>query len=120
MIKELVQFVLKEKKVDFEEIAIYFVTPRKIGQLHSKFFNDPSPTDCISFPYDGTFLGEIFVCPKIALEYAPKQGLQEVMLYIIHGILHLLGYDDIQSNERRRMHREQNRLLKRWLAFSSQ
>lgn len=58
-------------------------------------------------------LGEIFICPQIAIEYDPKHPHLETTLYIIHGILHLLGFNDIEKKERQKMGRLQNRLLKR-------
>ncbi len=105
------------KRVKCRQINLYFVTKKKIALLHEQFFNDPSPTDCISFPLDDpqnedeeSILGEIFVCPKVALEYAEKHGLEpkhELYLYLVHGFLHLLGYDDIEPEERRKMRRQE-------------
>ena len=104
-------FVLQKKKI-FQEVAIYFVGVRKITRLHAKYFNDPTPTDCITFPLlDNQLLGEIFICPKAALDYNPKKPYEETTLYIIHGLLHLLGYDDIESKKRIRMRREEKRLM---------
>lgn len=111
-VKRLVSFVLEKKKVSPQELAIYFVTKKRITALHDQFFQDPTPTDCITFPHDENFLGEIFVCPKVAQEYDPKRPHHETTLYIIHGILHLLGYDDVAPKARARMHQEQTKLLK--------
>ncbi len=111
-IRNLVTFILKIKKISCQEISIYLVGKRKISSLHKEFFNDPSPTDCISFPIDSDYLGEIFVCPKVAQDYNPKKPYVETSLYIIHAILHLLGYDDLQESKRKIMHQEQVRLLK--------
>ena len=111
-VKRLVSFVLEIKKVRCEEIAIYFVSKKKITKIHADFFQDPTPTDCITFPLDKNFLGEIFVCPEVAKEYDPAHPLLETSLYIIHGILHLLGFNDMETKERKAMQREQNRLLK--------
>ncbi len=110
-VKKLVSFVLSIKKVEPEAISIYLVGKKKISTLHEQFFNDPSPTDCISFPLDSVVLGEVFVCPQVAKEYDPKEPYLETSLYIIHGILHLLGYDDLEKNQRAVMVREQKRLL---------
>ena len=104
-------FFLREKKVTCKELSVYFVGKRKIATLHGKYFNDPTPTDCITFPLDRDFLGEIFICPKVALEANPRSPYVETTLYIFHCLLHLLGYDDISKKERARMQREQNRLL---------
>lgn len=89
-----------------DEVAIHFVTKEVIGQLHARFFGDPTPTDCISLPIDevdeGSYrhLGEVFVCPEVACEYVRDHGgdpLTETFLYIVHGLLHLMGYDDIEE-----------------------
>ena len=111
--RSLASFILKEKKLVDKELSLYFVGKRKISLLHAQFFDDPSPTDCISFPFnEPLFLGEIFICPQIAKEYDPEKPHEETSLYIIHGILHLLGYDDIESKERKKMVLEQSRLFK--------
>ena len=110
-VRRLVMFFLQEKKIASQEVAIYFVGARKITQLHTQYFNDPTPTDCITFPFDDQLLGEIFVCPKAALDYNPQKPYEETTLYIIHGLLHLLGYDDIDSKKRARMRREEKRLM---------
>ena len=65
----------------------------------------------ITFPLDQDFLGEIFICPKTALLYNPQHPYQETTLYVIHGLLHLLGYDDISSKERTIMRREEKKLM---------
>lgn len=92
-----------------DEVILHLVDKGTITQLHADFFNDPTPTDCISFPMDPpgsdkscgpTILGEVFVCPEVAVEYAQqhqKNSLEETALYIIHGMLHLLGYDDVEE-----------------------
>ena len=74
-------------------------------KLHRDYFNDSSPTDCISFPIDNpvpenySLMGDVFVCPETALIYSEKHKVnpyQEITLYIVHGLLHLMGYDDIE------------------------
>jgi probable rRNA maturation factor len=60
--------------------------------------------------------GELFVCVDEAIVQAKKfrtSWQSEIARYIVHGILHLLGHDDLKSNLRRRMKREENRLLRR-------
>lgn len=87
---------------------------REISKLHAQFFDDPSPTDCISFPIDGSLLGDIFVSPQAAIDYVQKKGgnvQSELLLYVIHGLLHLMGYDDMEKNEKRRMRRAEKRHL---------
>lgn len=93
-------------------IALHFVDKEKITNLHKQFFNNPYPTDCITIPYrDPNFLGEIFVCPEVASEYVTEKGgslEEELTLYVIHGFLHLLGYNDIEPHDIKQMRNEEN------------
>jgi probable rRNA maturation factor len=111
-IKRLVKHAIEAAEVACDEVGIYLVDRKKICQLHQEFFNDPSPTDCISFPLDDDetpfyrVLGEVFVCPATAIDYSAahhSDPYEELTLYIIHGLLHLIGYDDIEDHERRKM-----------------
>lgn len=107
-VKKIVKAILDHEKQKCNEVVVHFVTTEEICRLHEEFFNDPSPTDCISFPLDESndedyrVLGDVFVCPQTALEYAKKNELnpyEETTLYIIHGLLHLIGYDDIEEED---------------------
>lgn len=111
-VKKIAKEVVSFEGDPYDEVAIYFVDKPEICRLHDEYFNDPSPTDCISFPmntddkFEYRILGEVFVCPAVGLEYVDKQGgeyYDEVTLYIVHGLLHLLGYDDIERNDRIQM-----------------
>lgn len=113
--RALVLATLKHLKTPFKEVAIYFVTEKQIGKIHDQFFQDPTPTDCISFPIDAEYLGEVFVCPAVAIQYAKKRGLDphsETALYIIHGLLHLLGFDDLEEKERRTMRKKEKSCMR--------
>lgn len=109
-VKEVLLFL----RIECEEISVYFVTEKKIAALHEQFFQDPTPTDCISFPIDAKHLGEIFVCPAVAIAYAKKHGgdpFQETLLYVVHGILHLVGYDDITPQAKKAMRRMEKKCM---------
>ena len=106
-VRSLVETVLEYLGSQHTEVSIYFVTQAKICALHDQFFQDPAPTDCISFPLDDEHLGEIFVCPKAALDYDGSDPYQEVALYVIHGILHCLGYDDLEPIAKRAMRKKE-------------
>ncbi|MCH9609542.1 MAG: Endoribonuclease YbeY [Chlamydiales bacterium] len=121
----LVHHVLHAEKCHADEVAIYFISVPEICRLHKEFFGDPSPTDCISFPYDDKkeggyhLLGEIFVSPQAAVDFVLKKSeaineecYRETSLYVVHGLLHLLGYDDIKDEERDEMRAAENRLMK--------
>lgn len=115
----IVSEILKLEKAHADEVSINFVDEETICAIHEKFFHDPSFTDCISFPLDQkisdyTLLGEVFVCPLAAILYTQSsQGdpYEEVLLYVIHGVLHLLGYDDIEENDSRKMREAERRHL---------
>src|SRR5690606_21519279 len=109
-VEKLVIECLKLEGVECDEVSIQFVDTQMICDLHHRFFNDPTVTDCISFPIDQDgdtgyrVLGEVFVCPKTGIDYAQehlKNPYEEISLYIIHGLLHLMGYDDIGEDEPR-------------------
>ena len=109
-VKEIIIFIVDELKIKCDEIAFYFVDKKTISKLHLQFFNDPTETDCITLPLDRMgskpycFLGEVFVCPSVGIEYALKHNLdplEEIYLYMIHGLLHLIGYDDIEEVDER-------------------
>lgn len=98
------------------ELSIAFVDKEYIAQLHDQFMGDPSPTDVITFPPDPDqdLAGEIIVCPQVAKEYAREQGLEfsdELALYLIHGYLHLCGFDDIEDSDRVLMRRAEQQAL---------
>jgi probable rRNA maturation factor len=106
----IVNEVLRNEGKKCDEVVIHFVDTQTICELHSQYFNDPSTTDCISFPIDDTdgigycVLGEVFVCPKTAIDYATAHQstpYKETTLYIVHGLLHLLGYDDLGEAEQK-------------------
>ena len=97
----LVDAFFKLMHVQPKDVHIYFVSKEEITRLHGHFFNDPTPTDCITFPIhtDG-LLGEIFICPEVAIDYFPENPHKETTLYVVHALLHLLGFDDIQPEDR--------------------
>ena len=107
-VQSLVSEVITSEGQNCDEVSVNFVSTEKICELHDRFFDDPSPTDCISLPLDEDedeeyrLLGEIFVCPKTAQEFIKKNGgdiYEETSLYVVHSLLHLMGYDDIGDPE---------------------
>ncbi len=116
----MVSYLLGALDVRCEELIVHFVSKKKICDLHEKFFDDLTETDCITFPIDQEasspyrVLGEIFICPRVAVAYAKAHRIdpyKEVSLYVIHGILHLLGFDDLSAKERKVMRRKENECL---------
>jgi len=117
---DVVKEVLRHENRQCDEVSVNFVTENEICSLHEEYFDDPSPTDCISFPMDEDdedpseycMLGDVFVCPKTAIGYAEKnQGdpYEETTLYVVHGMLHLMGYDDILEDDIEKMRNAEHR-----------
>ena len=106
------------------EISIVLTDSESIKDLNHKYLGHEGVTDVITFDYrcnsadtcsdkDDT-IGEVIVCPAVAGESSNKYQnsvSEEIVLYIIHGILHLCGYDDHTSADRREMRRAETEIL---------
>jgi len=93
----------------FQEISVLIVSDRKIAALHRQFMNEPGPTDVITFHH-----GEIFISAEMARRNAQrfKNPLtRELHLYIVHGLLHLCGFDDRTPASARNMERIQQKIV---------
>lgn len=99
-------------------LSIALVDNSKIKELNKQYFNSDEVTDVISFPLSNNknlLSGEIIVSVETAVDTAGKRNISiegEIILYIIHGILHLLGYDDGSEGDARAMHEEETKILK--------
>jgi probable rRNA maturation factor len=98
------------------ELSLVFLTDAALARLHGEFLNDPTPTDVITFAGDPALgaAGEICVSADAAARQAagPRAFSTELMLYVVHGWLHLAGYDDLQPAKKRVMRRAEARALK--------
>ena len=91
------------------EIFIWLISDRRMALLHRKFVRRPGPTDVLTFQH-----GEIFISVDTARRHARafKDSLiREFKLYIVHGLLHLHGFDDQTPNQAQRMKAAQERIL---------
>lgn len=91
-------------KIPQGELSIAFLDDSRIAQLHKDFLNDPTTTDVITFPADPHFelAGEICVCVDRALSLSQTLNIpfnEELSLYLIHGWLHLAGFNDVTKPE---------------------
>lgn len=96
------------------EVEIAIVSDRVIADVHRRFMNIPGPTDVITFEH-----GEIVMSAQTAERHAEEYGHpfhHELALYLIHGLLHLNGYEDASPGAAAIMHRLQQRLLQACLA----
>ena len=90
------------------ELSIVFVSDSAIGKIHNDFMGDPNPTDVITFPANRAMgsAGEIIVSVDHARSRAKELGepfSRELSLYLVHGWLHLAGYDDRNDADRAAM-----------------
>jgi probable rRNA maturation factor len=102
------------------DLSLVLVDDREMGRLHGAFSGDPTPTDVLAFPFDipppgsGFPAGEVVLSVETAVREAKSRRLRprtEVLLYAVHGILHLQGEDDHDPVKARRMDRRTLRLL---------
>ncbi|MGA2222246.1 MAG: rRNA maturation RNase YbeY [Verrucomicrobiia bacterium] len=95
-------------------LSIVLVNDETIAELNEQFHHTRGPTDILAFEYDG--LGELIISTERAVAHARRYRTtpaRELALYVIHGILHLHGYDDLKPGQRQRMRAAERRLLAR-------
>jgi probable rRNA maturation factor len=91
------------------EVSVVLVSDRRIAEIHRRFMNASGPTDVITFQH-----GEIFVSTQTAKRQARQFGTSfehELRLYLVHGLLHLAGFDDKTSVGAAEMKRLQERIV---------
>ena len=100
---------------ELDEVEVAIVSDAAIAKVHVDFMGIAGATDVITFEH-----GEIVVSAQTALACAAEHGHsveEELALYIIHGLLHLNGYDDMAPVDRRKMHTVQNRVWRLLLSL---
>jgi probable rRNA maturation factor len=127
----LVRHILERMHLHPEtELSIIMADVENMEKLHIEWMDEPGPTDVLSFPMDelrpGTpeqptpagLLGDIVLCPAVAQEQAAAAGHsmeEELLLLTTHGVLHLLGYDHADPEEKAEMFGLQRELLSSYL-----
>ncbi|MEY4918693.1 MAG: hypothetical protein RL616_2606 [Verrucomicrobiota bacterium] len=140
VLKEIVGELFGELKITEAELGINLVGTREMTLINETFLQHEGSTDVITFDHRAvvaqasslcvpksknathrrdacatTLHGELFVCVDEAILQAKQFNTNwrvEVVRYIVHGVLHLLGYDDLKPHLRREMKREENRLVR--------
>lgn len=97
---ELARRALEAEGVREGELSLSFVTEEEMARLHRRYLGEPGPTDVLSFPLgeDG-LVGDVVVCPAVAARNNPDLA-SELRLLVVHGVLHLLGYDHEDPGDR--------------------
>lgn len=112
-----VQHVLQLESISSAEIGIAVVDDARIHELNVQYLGHDYPTDVLSFPLsdqDQPLQGEIAVSLDTARAQAVRYGWSEqdeLLLYVVHGTLHLAGYDDQDQASARRMRARQREVL---------
>lgn len=122
--------VLQDEGVGRGELGLRFVDPGTMSELNSSHMGSPGPTDVLAFPIDGAggsvliqeqipLLGDVVVCPAYAAEQAPDHADgghdgslgDELALLVVHGVLHVLGYDHQSDADAAAMQARERQLL---------
>ena len=139
LLKQIASALFVELKIGEAELGINLVATREMTLINETFLQHEGSTDVITFDHrdvgqasrlsqteksnDGdrrdacpTVHGELFICVDDAVAQAKEfktSWQSELVRYIVHGVLHLLGHDDLRPDLRRKMKREENRLVRR-------
>jgi probable rRNA maturation factor len=92
------------------EVFVWLISDRRMARLHRQFLGQTGPTDVLTFQH-----GEIFISVETAKRNARVFGAsltRELQLYIVHGLLHLHGFDDRKPAEAHKMKTEQEKILR--------
>jgi probable rRNA maturation factor len=128
---DLATFALQELHVDKRaELEISLVDEAEMTRLHEEWMDESGPTDVLSFPMDElrpneisknnevpVVLGDVVICPDVARKQgdAAGHGLeQELRILLVHGILHLLGFDHVEPAEEVEMFALQGKIVQDW------
>lgn len=113
------------------DLSLVLVDEETMAGYHERFMDLPGPTDVMSFPMDelrvpkdgeeppNGLLGDIVICPQFTSAQAPENGREpeeEIDYLLIHGLLHLLGYDHAEPDEKAKMFGLNDRIIADWKA----
>ncbi len=136
-LKRYAQRLLEAMEMGDRTLSLLLTDDRRMSRLHVRWMGDPTPTDVLSFPtvavspasgrpafrsgpsprranarepYPPLVLGDVAISVETAARRKPKDVKGEIRRYLLHGILHLAGYDHVRPEARRRMQRQARRL----------
>ena len=125
LLKQIVAALFAELKISEAELGIALVGAKEMAKVNWQFLQHEGSTDVITFGYENSEFriqnsepelhGELFICVDDAVLQAKKfktSWQAEMVRYVVHGILHLLGHDDLKPDLRRKMKRAENRLVR--------
>jgi probable rRNA maturation factor len=115
--RQVVRAIVRDAGISVATISVAIVDDATIARLHRQFLNDPEPTDVLSFVLERSedlLEGEVIVSADTARTCAPRYNStpeDELLLYVIHGTLHLVGYNDTTPRQRTAMRRKEAEYL---------
>src|SRR5688572_17783805 len=116
--REVARAVLTGEGIADYEISLAFVDNPTIHALNKRYLNHDEPTDVLSFPLSGPkakkLTGELVLGAEVARDQAAERGHDvqvELGLYVIHGLLHLCGYDDASDDGAKEMRERERHYL---------
>jgi probable rRNA maturation factor len=124
LLRDITQAMLAQQRPDAPyDLGIYLISAARMARLNEQFLKHSGSTDVITFSYaeaglqrrTSSLSGEIFISIDDAAQQARAFGTSwqaEVVRYLVHGLLHLEGYDDLAPVDRRLMKRIENRWMK--------
>ena len=119
-LKEAIRFLLPGQRC---RLSLALVEDDAIRRLNAQYLGKSQPTDVLAFSMregfslsgDSSLLGDLMISTETALRNAKRfrsSSDREFALYLIHGVLHLLGYEDRTPSQKRRMRKEEKRVLR--------
>lgn len=118
LVRSIVNEIAKDKGCKFSYLEISFVTKDIIHEINKEHLHHDYPTDIITFEYDrdedDVIDGELIICSQVAEENAEEYGVSvesELLRLVVHGVLHLIGYDDTDEVKKKLMKSEEDRLV---------
>jgi probable rRNA maturation factor len=116
--REIARAVLEGENEPQAEISLAFVDNATIHTLNKRYLNHDEPTDVLSFPLSepgaAKLAGELVIGAEVALAQSAERGhgvQAELALYVIHGLLHLCGFDDHAEGDARAMRERERHYL---------
>jgi probable rRNA maturation factor len=113
-LRKVVRQIVRQSGIHYGNISLAVVDDATIAALHNQFLGDPRPTDVLSFVLESSpdyLEGEVIASAETAARIAPEYdwpAATELHLYLLHGVLHLVGYDDQTPRQKAIMRKKEN------------
>lgn len=112
-LKEIAQRLLEALEKPETTLSLWLTDDRQMARLHGQWMGEFVSTDVLSFSQGappGNLLGDVAISVETAARRSPKDVQGEIVRYLIHGMLHLMGHDHVRVSQRQRMDQEAHRL----------